>query len=81
MTMSRKASWFWIQLYAGHRENVLAEIGEHLSIYPGKYLVALVGEPDFDAEFDAEGVNNKRELELLIAEYRRAYPNIQVVRL
>jgi hypothetical protein len=64
------------KVYVGHRDAMLAEIGEHLDIYKGKYLVYPVNDTD---QFDAEGVSSKRAVRDLLKDYRFHYPTIEVV--
>jgi hypothetical protein len=61
-------------LYIGRREAICAELCDQYAIYPGKYLVVPVGE----ATWDAEGANSKATVKNLIADARRAWPNIIV---
>jgi hypothetical protein len=61
-------------LYVGPREAVMAEVGTG-DYYEGKYLLQFYGEE----EWGAEGVSSKKELRLLIKEYRQTYPGIQVI--
>ena len=65
-------------LYVGRREVVLAEIGEHRSIYPGRWLVTPIDSVGA-GDFDSEGVNTKRDAQRLVRELRRHYPNIEVI--
>jgi predicted chitinase len=61
-------------LYVGTREAVIAEVGGLSHIYEGKYLIQPYGE----ANYDAVGVNTKKDLKGWVAEYKAAYPGIRV---
>lgn len=64
-------------LYVGRREALLAEIGDHLAIYQGKYLVYPY-DGEGNGNFDAEGATSKKQVNDLIRSYREFYPNIQI---
>lgn len=65
-----------ITLYIGKREAVITEVGGTADMYEGKYLVAPVG----DAEYDCYGAFNKAELSDLIDELKAAGPGVEIVR-
>ena len=61
-------------LYVGKRDAVMAETGCP-GFYEGKYLAYPIGDI---GDWDAEGVNSKKDLKTVIACYRAAYPGIAI---
>ena len=57
-------------IYYGPRGTIITEIGEHAAIYEGKYLVYPYG----DAQWDAVGCNNKKDLKVILDEMRAFWP-------
>ena len=64
------------RIYIGRRENIIAEVGGLSHIYEGKYLI----QPDGDAAYDAVGADTLKDLKVLVAEFVKAYPSIEVRR-
>jgi hypothetical protein len=64
-------------IYYGARATMLNELGDHLDVYPGAYLIC----PDGAAAWDAESADTVDEMKECVSYFRTLWPNARFVRL
>lgn len=67
-------------IYVGRRETFLAEIGQHMEIYEGKWLVYPYCS-NGDATYDAQAVGTKREAMKVVRDLLEHYPAAEVFKI
>jgi hypothetical protein len=67
-------------IYWGKRNVFLTEVGQHMEIYKGKYLLYPY-DSNGSATFDAEGFDSVKAVRSALKEYQRFYPTAEIIRM